>query len=578
MIAQSMPWRNVKSIPEIPQEQIYIHQNATFLFAGEYLYYKVYNLNSKTRTYSKISKIAYVELVNENQECVFKHKIRLNNGTGQSDYFIPSNLPSGNYKLLGYTNWMKNAGPNLYFQSDLAILNPYESNQERVLLPKDSLALKNVLEERIKAQERQLTTIQDSAIDIEPDKAQYGNRMKVTVHLEFDDEQVRLGDYSLSVRKVDTITIPQRPMASNFWDGFAEYETTISKKAKGLFFPPELRGELVTGRLTSNTNEYPLNDVIVALAIPGEVGYELKMVNTDENGNFRFNLDHDYTQKSAVVQVIDPNRSNYKVTLDLDNTTSYPGMIFNQFFIAPDMKNMIVDKSIANQIENNHYSVKPDSLKYVSAIIPLDSTRIFTYYLDEYTRFPTIRETIVEVVDLVWSKKMKNGKHVFQILPYNDDSYMDPELLPLVLVDGIPLQDHSHLLDYNARKIKSIGFIRDKYVIGPKIFQGVLNVESFDKDYPFPIEGEHRVVTELFKPKSEKKYFKQEYLAQSTQVNNRLLDFRQQLLWEPHLILNAKTTELTFFTSDVSGNFEICLEGFTQKGRPVSAKEIIRVN
>src|SRR5690606_10752976 len=86
----------------VPGEKIFVHYNASLLFPGEYLYYKIYNLNSTSNTPSTISKVGYVELVGENGEQVFQHMVPLEQGQGHGDFFIPTTLPSGNYKLLAY--------------------------------------------------------------------------------------------------------------------------------------------------------------------------------------------------------------------------------------------------------------------------------------------------------------------------------------------------------------------------------------------------------------------------------------------------------------------------------------------
>ena len=89
-----------------PKENIFVHYNTSLLFAGEYLYYKVYCLNATHNQLSKLSKVAYVELISEDKQKVFRHKISLKNGLGQGDFFISTSIPSGNYKIIAYTQWM----------------------------------------------------------------------------------------------------------------------------------------------------------------------------------------------------------------------------------------------------------------------------------------------------------------------------------------------------------------------------------------------------------------------------------------------------------------------------------------
>jgi len=59
--------------------------------------------------------------------------------------------------------------------------------------------------------------------------------------------------------------------------------------------------------------------------------------------------------------------------------------------------------------------------------------------------------------------------------------------------------------------------------------------------------------------------------------SSRIPDYRQQLLWMPEFNFYGNEQEITFYTSDNKGVYEISFEGFTSQGKPVSIKEIITV-
>ena len=104
--------------------------------SGETLLYKLFCLNKTTNSTSSYSKIAYIELVDSNKKSIFTHKLFLENGTGNGDYFIPTTLESGNYKLIGYTNWMLNKSNPDYLNIDIYIINPYHINPQNPKTPK----------------------------------------------------------------------------------------------------------------------------------------------------------------------------------------------------------------------------------------------------------------------------------------------------------------------------------------------------------------------------------------------------------------------------------------------------------
>ncbi len=67
------------------------------------------------------------------------------------------------------------------------------------------------------------------------------------------------------------------------------------------------------------------------------------------------------------------------------------------------------------------------------------------------------------------------------------------------------------------------------------------------------------------------------YLSENGLKLDSLLDFRYQLFWEPNLSLDKNETNLDFYTSDLAGDFEITLAGFSEKGIPISLKRIFTV-
>ena len=122
-------------LQETPMEAIYMHTSGNLFMPGEYLYYSMYCINTQTYRLSELSEVAYVQLISEDNVVAFTQKIDLVGGRGQGDYFFPTDLPSGNYKLVAYTHWMKNAGVSQFFMADITFVNPYRSDQNVFLNP-----------------------------------------------------------------------------------------------------------------------------------------------------------------------------------------------------------------------------------------------------------------------------------------------------------------------------------------------------------------------------------------------------------------------------------------------------------
>lgn len=104
-------------------EKIFIHTDKDFYLAGEILWLKAYVTAAATGKQSNLSKVLYVELIDDAKKPALQTKIAVNNGAGNGSVFLPVSLKSGNYILRSYTSWMMNSDPEFFFEKRISILN-----------------------------------------------------------------------------------------------------------------------------------------------------------------------------------------------------------------------------------------------------------------------------------------------------------------------------------------------------------------------------------------------------------------------------------------------------------------------
>lgn len=545
-------------------EYMYVHHNTSLVFAGEHFLYSLYSLIDGTDLPSNFSKIAYVEMVGEDGQVLFRQKLRLDNGMGQGDFFVPANTPSGNYKLLGYTKWMKNSGMNCFFQSDIGIINPFQNNQDAIL-SREVFDTETLVDKGIANQQKR--SVEDEIMLI-TEKSSYGKREKVVLKIDTTDESIINGNYSLSIRKSETIRKPLMPSARGYVANRKKEETN---QIQGKLLP-EIRGELFSGKISSNDSNILEIEEKIALSIPGEQ-YKLKLAQTSPEGDFYFNVNELYENDQIFIQVLGTNRNKYKIELNDDGNLNYEKLDFQKLIITPEMSDLIIERNIYNQVENAFSEIKPDNIITEEDIIPVYRQFTIEYDLDDYTRFSTIRETMLEVVDNVWVEKNVKGEDEFQVREDEDNKNFN--LLPLVLVDGILIQQHKDIIDHNARDIKKIKVSRKECVVNAIVYKGIIAFETIKGDFYKNYNKDFIKIIDLTPPLPSKRYFNQRYGNEETPLTNQFPDFRHQLLWEPRLDLQIKNID--FFTSDVPGKYEISLEGFTAEGKPVSIRKTLEV-
>ncbi|WP_289664638.1 hypothetical protein [Flavobacterium panacagri] len=553
-------------------ETIYIHTNATTFVSGETLLYKLYCLKTTDKTRSTISKLAYVELVDANSSVVFKNKLYLNNSTGSGDFFIPTTIKTGSYKLIGYTNWMLNTSVSKIFQVDIKIVNPYEVNETNSLKDKNTV---------LKSTSENLTLLTVSPINkeelldknfkIKLNKKTFSNREKVTVEIDPATLSSEKGNYSLSVRKIDNLSTTNLLTANEFHKISSEIEPIL--KAKEQLILPELRGEMISGKIVPKDHSTPVQNVNVTLSLPGK-SFGFKVVKTDQAGHFIFNLDKNYAGNETILQVLGEQKENFNIELDKINEPDYTKLSFQPGFRLPiEFKETLLERSIASQIENAYYLNKTDSIIKPEKIDPFYYPLAKEYLLSDFTRFPTLKEAIVEIATDI-SYKQNGNNYSIHVIDYTT-KFQSPEPA-LVIVDGLLIQNANELFTYNMNNVRSINVITGGYYVGPKVFNGLVSIITNEGNYVSPQKENYVVKAAVLRPSMKKSYYKTDYSDSDSNKYERIPDFRSQLFWNPEIDLN-NSSPISFFTSDLPGTYEIRLEGFTKNGTPVSIKDFIEV-
>ena len=561
----------LKGMATIPQERVFVHSNTSLFLSGEYLYYTVYCLNSETNTLSDLSKVAYVEMVSKEGTQLFKQKIKLENGLGYGDFFIPVSALTGSYKLLAYTNWMKNKGLTIIFKDDVHIINPYQvskiSFQKNETRPIDTMNIPSTSIQNVAPYEHN-----EGPMNLILESRVFSKRSKVSFSLEGKNKNaVPSGNYSISIRKKGKLPEPTKQNSVTVLSKFnSTLKDDINLNSTSIYLP-ELRGELLSGKVSTSNNSV-VKDLKIAVSIPGE-NYYINIVKTDNNGVFFINIDKSYSGNRIFLKILDKPQQDYNIVLNEQVSLDYSELVFKDLELDTLMTEEILQRSIHNQIDNAYFKYKPDSVVSVVDQQLFGTKNFQNYKLDDFTRFKTIRETIFEIFKGVTISRIGKEKLTLLVQGYNYGT--NSGVLPLVLIDGFQITNHTALLDYNAFAIDEIQVFRDRFVLGPKVYQGALlfktknnNIEEFqNKASLFTLN--------LLKPVISKNYFTQRY---DVNTASRIPDDRLQLLWIPSLKVLEKVTRLDFFTSDVSGEFEICIEGFSSKQEPVSIKTYFSVN
>lgn len=540
-----------------PKETVALTVNSEIVLAGELLQYKAY-VQDASQENNTLSKVCYVSLRNQQDSTVFSHKLKVEEGTANGDYFLPSNLKTGVYKLVGYTNFSKNNSIDAFAQKDLYIINTFHKYKP------DGRAENTITLTAIAKNDPVLRDdIVSEEIDILLNKKRFGPREKVNLRLSAASNNAT-GNYCLSVRKINPVEIAGKT------------QKAIKANTPHKFYVPEIRGMLLSGLVVSKANGNPAPNIEVALTIPGE-NFNFKIAKTNADGRFFFSVAEDFDSERSIMQLYgdQTTRNDYQLVLDEKklNLAEYGPSVLK---LDSGLKSWLQERSVQLQIENAYFEIKQDHFLKEEAARPFYNDLGTVYNLDDYTRFSTVRETFIEIIDLA-AIRGKGEKAKFVVNnPYDPEGLAKFNAIdPLVLMDGMLIQDNEELIGFNAREIERIRVINEPYRYGPKVFSGIIAIETKKGNYIPKIAHDYVSEINVQPLERKKRYYRPDY-DNNTSLS-RIPDYRVQLMWEPNVKIASEELPTAFFASDVSGTYEISVAGFNTAGRYIFAKTYFEV-
>lgn len=117
-------------------ERIHVHIQKNIFLAGESVLFKLYCINSVTQKLSDLSKVAYLELIDENGYAVAQEKIIINQGMGFGGFLLTDQLSTGNYAINAYTHWMNSTSKELTSVTPIFVFNNYKLAENSIDSPK----------------------------------------------------------------------------------------------------------------------------------------------------------------------------------------------------------------------------------------------------------------------------------------------------------------------------------------------------------------------------------------------------------------------------------------------------------
>ncbi|MGN6618492.1 MAG: hypothetical protein ACTHJ5_15060 [Ilyomonas sp.] len=355
-------------------------------------------------------------------------------------------------------------------------------------------------------------------------------------------------------------------LLTNGWRRF-KWENILHQTKPLFAFVPEYNGHIITGKITEAATREEAKNIETYLSVPG-LKTQFIPSTSDDKGNIKFEIEDFYGSSEIIVQPKEIKDNRYKITINDPFSNAYSSVSLPTFNLPADNPNTLLEHSISMQVQNIYNSAK---LKRFYQ--PISDTTAFyltpdtKYYLDDYTRFNTIEEVLREYVSMVNVTRRNNQYH----LPVFDKSR---EVMfqndPLLLLDAVPITNFNKFMAFDPLKLKSLEVVNRKYFYGTSVFDGILNWKTYNGDLGNYELDPNAVIVDYEGLQLEREFYSPVY--EEEQQNSHLPDFRNVLYWSPDISItqNEKRT-ISFYTSDLPGEYEVVVQGISSNGLPGSS-------
>ena len=519
---------------------------------------------------SSLSAIAYVEIVSEDGT-LESGKIALSEGRGAGTIEIPATAPTGNYRIVAYTAYTKNTpgfNPQEHISKTISIFNT--STKERV---KNGVKI--------------LSDSEYDALRTPASTQPAAGALSITCHRSAEgylevvltNNSAAPADLSLSLSNRDGIIPPDNTSIDAFMGaaaspGAASAAARASAGAASAAQPsssaaaaaelPEYEGEIIRGRIAGATTDEieGLKGRSAFISVPTEKS-DLYSSVVDNDGMIKFVTNNIYGTKEMVCEIEDNDLARCHIELISP-------------FVSPKLKGipaLNMAPSIREDLQRRGLSVqlcRSFSADTLASLMPIRENPLIPSYdaieykLDDYKRFPVMRELFIEFINEIKVRRV-DGKEQLKVKTHLEErvSLFDKNN-SLIMVDGIPVFDHSQVIEYDPLLVESVVVYPYKYYTGWRSFCGMANFVTYKKNLP-GIKFNDGVRVVQFKGCS----YPMAFTCQ--EIGEDFPDYRELLYWHPQIKLPAG--ESSSIKVKIPANVKeirICAEGMTENGTPFS--------
>jgi hypothetical protein len=446
-----------------------------------------------------------------------------------------------------------------------------------------------------------------------PEPLSYKKREKVTLELDVDNVVINLSkDPNLSISVAPRSVENRYPEISDYlifgtefgyvpWSESGDMLSDVSSETIDNFlissksswiswdkilsgktiepdFRPEDGGHFLSGWLKNRNTQKAESGKVLFLSIPGKAA-TFQYAITDNSGKFAFILPVDMLKRDLIIQ---PQVADDNITINIESSFSWNLPLSTSYYesVTALLPKAITNLSINYQVGKIYGS---NNKREEGKAVTIQQKAVKRFYgkpeveivLDDFIKLPVMQEVFFELIPGVRFRSKKSGYEIRVINPHTNIYYEDP---PLVMIDGVCINDLTLLANLDPEIVEKIDVVKTTYLIGDFKLYGIVNVITRTGNFKgltlpdYAAKLSYRVI------EPEVSFYSPDYSGSEKKLS-RIPDLRNTLFWDPLLKPDKDgKVRIEFWTSDTASDFAVIIQGFDGTGKPVSYKQVIKVD
>ncbi|MBV9988104.1 MAG: hypothetical protein JO301_10515, partial [Chitinophagaceae bacterium] len=334
---------------------------------------------------------------------------------------------------------------------------------------------------------------------------------------------------------------------------------------------PETEGHFVQGKLVEKNGAVQRAGIAAYLSVPGERPL-FTVASSGPQGELRFNVRNFFGGHEIVLQAAD---TNYRVDISSPFFERYSSNRIPVFTLPSSVAGLLEAHSVQSQVASTYYAARQQNFGLPADMdtLPFYGMPDDRYYLDDYTRFVTMEEVMREYIANVRVRK-SNDHFSYQVWSADFKDHFQAD--PLVLLDGVPVNDLDKLMAFDPLKIRRADVVTHRFVQNNLVHSGIVSYQTYQGDLAgFPLAS-NALIVDYAGMQLPREFYSPVYET-AAQQNSRLPDMRNLLYWSPDIRTVKGSASRSFYTADIPGTYIAVVQGMNADGLSGSASTVFTV-